>query len=195
MKKIFVVAVLMIAAAACNNAGNGNKTAQADSVKTQAPPALPQSKLNKAGTDLLLAVVTRYYALKNSMVTAKEADANAAAAQLATITDSFQAFMQRDTANMAAAKPFLDTIITQSKLITTIKDETVEKQRLAFGTLSSALYGLLRNVELKNGRIYHDFCPMAFNDKGATWLSDEADIKNPYFGKKMMECGEVTDSL
>jgi hypothetical protein len=36
---------------------------------------------------------------------------------------------------------------------------------------------------------------MAFDDKGAYWLSAESEIKNPYFGKKMLECGEVTDSL
>jgi Cu(I)/Ag(I) efflux system membrane fusion protein len=36
---------------------------------------------------------------------------------------------------------------------------------------------------------------MAFNDAGAYWLSKTSDIKNPYFGKKMLICGEVKDSL
>jgi Cu(I)/Ag(I) efflux system membrane fusion protein len=57
------------------------------------------------------------------------------------------------------------------------------------------MYSLLKNADLKNAKVFHEYCPMAFNDKGATWLSDEAEIKNPYFGKKMLECGEVTDSL
>jgi hypothetical protein len=36
---------------------------------------------------------------------------------------------------------------------------------------------------------------MAFDNKGAHWLSNNPEIKNPYFGKKMLECGEVTDTL
>jgi Cu(I)/Ag(I) efflux system membrane fusion protein len=36
---------------------------------------------------------------------------------------------------------------------------------------------------------------MAFNNKGAYWLSNEREIKNPYFGSEMLECGSVEDSL
>jgi Cu(I)/Ag(I) efflux system membrane fusion protein len=36
---------------------------------------------------------------------------------------------------------------------------------------------------------------MAFDNKGAYWLSDQAKIRNPYFGDKMLECGEVKDTL
>ena len=57
------------------------------------------------------------------------------------------------------------------------------------------MFSLLKQADLRNAGIYRQYCPMAFNDKGAYWLSDETDIKNPYFGKKMLECGEVTDTL
>ena len=106
-----------------------------------------------------------------------------------------QSFIKADTVNNKTLAPFLDTIVNQCKAIASISDESCEKQRLSFGTISSAFYGLLKNAGLKNGHVYHEYCPMAFNDKGAFWLSDESEIKNPYFGKKMMECGEVIDSL
>jgi len=57
------------------------------------------------------------------------------------------------------------------------------------------MFGMLKTVDLKHAGIYREYCPMAYNEKGATWLSDDPEIKNPYFGKKMLECGEVTDSL
>jgi Cu(I)/Ag(I) efflux system membrane fusion protein len=57
------------------------------------------------------------------------------------------------------------------------------------------MYMLVKEAKLANAGVYHQYCPMAFNDKGAYWLSNEAEIKNPYFGKKMLECGEVKDSL
>jgi Cu(I)/Ag(I) efflux system membrane fusion protein len=36
---------------------------------------------------------------------------------------------------------------------------------------------------------------MAFDNKGAYWLSNVSEIKNPYFGEKMLTCGSVQDSL
>jgi len=36
---------------------------------------------------------------------------------------------------------------------------------------------------------------MAFDNKGAYWLSNEAAIRNPYFGDEMLECGKVEDSV
>jgi len=36
---------------------------------------------------------------------------------------------------------------------------------------------------------------MAMNDKGASWLSASKQIKNPYFGEKMMTCGEVKETI
>lgn len=37
------------------------------------------------------------------------------------------------------------------------------------------------------------YCPMAFNNKGASWLqkSSEKRANNPYFGKEMPHCGKM----
>ena len=40
-------------------------------------------------------------------------------------------------------------------------------------------------------KVYVDFCPMAFDNTGADWISDVQEIKNPYFGDKMMKCGSI----
>ena len=54
---------------------------------------------------------------------------------------------------------------------------------------------LVKNSGLSTGEIYVDYCPMAMNDKGAYWLSNRKDIRNPYFGDKLMTCGEVKETL
>jgi len=41
--------------------------------------------------------------------------------------------------------------------------------------------------------LYHDHCPMYDNNKGAMWLSETREIRNPYFGDKMMTCGSVKE--
>jgi Cu(I)/Ag(I) efflux system membrane fusion protein len=38
------------------------------------------------------------------------------------------------------------------------------------------------------------FCPMAFGNKGAYWLQTEKKIRNPYFGTKMLGCGEIKET-
>jgi len=42
---------------------------------------------------------------------------------------------------------------------------------------------------------YYQFWPMAFNDKGAHWISQNKEIQNPYFGDKMMKCGFTKEEL
>jgi len=42
---------------------------------------------------------------------------------------------------------------------------------------------------------YYQYCPMAFDNKGAYWISNETEIRNPYFGEKMLKCGENKDTL
>ena len=36
---------------------------------------------------------------------------------------------------------------------------------------------------------------MAFDNQGAYWLSNAKQIRNPYFGEKMLTCGEVKEKL
>ena len=154
-----------------------------------------QTKLSADGTTKLMSLITSYYGLKNALVATDAAKTEAASKQLAAGAGAMTTFLQSDTTNKISLQPYIDTVVMQSNLVTSIKDPSCEKQRLAFGTLSSAMYALLKKVDLKNGGVYKQYCPMAFNDKGAYWLSEEEEIKNPYFGKKMLECGEVQDSL
>lgn len=178
----------------CNNGSQTGSNTTDSSKQAPAAKAPVSSKLDATGTSLLMSVVHQYYALKNALVATKADQVGTAATELSKLADSLNAFIQKDAGN-TALKPYTDTIATESKMITHIKDETCEKQRLSFGTLSRAMYSMLKVVDLKNARVYHEYCPMAFDNTGAYWLSDESEIKNPYFGKKMLECGEVTDSL
>lgn len=71
----------------------------------------------------------------------------------------------------------------------------LEDERTAFFTLSNELIEMVKKDGVKSGEVYVDFCSMAFNDTGAYWLSTEKGITNPYWGDKMMKCGEVKETL
>jgi Cu(I)/Ag(I) efflux system membrane fusion protein len=77
---------------------------------------------------------------------------------------------------------------------TLLKKDDVEAQREQFGFLSQALINALTAFGV-DGTYYVQYCPMAFDNAGANWLSNEEQIRNPYFGDLMMKCGSVTDEL
>jgi Cu(I)/Ag(I) efflux system membrane fusion protein len=71
----------------------------------------------------------------------------------------------------------------------------IEEQRIAFSKLSNQFYITLKTFGLMGKTVYYQFCPMAFDNKGAYWLSESKTIRNPYFGVKMMDCGETKETL
>ncbi|MBE0644631.1 MAG: efflux RND transporter periplasmic adaptor subunit [Bacteroidetes bacterium] len=71
----------------------------------------------------------------------------------------------------------------------------LEKQRAYFSGLSNTFYSALKIFGAGEGTIYWQHCPMAFDDKGANWLSPQKEIRNPYFGDKMLTCGVVKEEL
>ncbi|PKQ45464.1 efflux RND transporter periplasmic adaptor subunit [Confluentibacter flavum] len=70
------------------------------------------------------------------------------------------------------------------------KTSNIKEQRNHFKHLSSHLINAVQLFGV-NEKVYVEFCPMADNNKGAYWLSKEEIVINPYFGDKMLTCGEV----
>lgn len=71
----------------------------------------------------------------------------------------------------------------------------IEAQRKSFSTLSDNLYKSIKAFGLGGKEAFYAYCPMAFNNEGAYWLSDQEKIRNPYFGHKMLTCGEVKEKV
>lgn len=70
----------------------------------------------------------------------------------------------------------------------------IKKQREHFVPLSESSYNLAK--AFGGGRtLYHAHCPMAKNNEGALWISETKEIKNPYFGAEMLECGTVEEVI
>ncbi len=159
------------------------------------PRQPPVSAIGDAGTKQLTGMLQNYYELKNALVATSAGKADMAANKLSANADGLLAYLQTDSMMGSMLTPHLDTIKAQVKIMTGMMDEGCEKKRINFDVISGTFYTMLNKAELKNANIYHQYCPMAFNDKGAYWMSDIEEIKNPYFGSKMLECGEVIEVL
>ena len=68
--------------------------------------------------------------------------------------------------------------------------EKIEQQREHFDRLSSDMYDLVKSVK-PTQTLYKNHCPMFNENKGAIWISEVKEIRNPYYGKAMLECGEI----
>ena len=71
-----------------------------------------------------------------------------------------------------------------------VESDDIKEQRTAFVSVTTEVEKMMEDA-LSSGTIYKQYCPMAFNNKGAYWLSESKDIMNPYFGDKMLKCGRV----
>jgi len=71
----------------------------------------------------------------------------------------------------------------------------IEFQRTDFSNLTNEFYKALKVFGLMGKTVYYQFCPMAFNEKGAFWLSTAKEIRNPYYGDQMLTCGETKETL
>lgn len=70
----------------------------------------------------------------------------------------------------------------------------IDHQREHFAMLSEDINALIKAFGTKQ-KLFQDFCPMYDNGKGAIWISETKDIKNPYYGNKMMGCGTMKKEL
>ncbi|MFC3881304.1 efflux RND transporter periplasmic adaptor subunit [Algoriphagus namhaensis] len=67
----------------------------------------------------------------------------------------------------------------------------LDESRKYFSMLSFHILEMTETFGINKDAVYQDYCPMAFGDQGAYWLSERKDITNPYFGASMLTCGEV----
>ncbi len=73
--------------------------------------------------------------------------------------------------------------------------EGIAPARAQFALLSEQLAATLSRFGLPEGKLYQMWCPMAFNNRGASWIQRGEEISNPYFGATMLRCGEIKEVL
>lgn len=128
--------------------------------------------------DHLNAIYPHYIHLTTALINADVAEAKAASQAIE--------LGAKELANGAALQA-LTTKISEAK--------DIKAQRTAYAELSTDFIQRVKASGLSSGELYVEYCPMAENDKGASWLSSVKEIKNPYFGESMMTCGEVKETI
>lgn len=179
---------------ACNDKkSNGNETVSdkkdtADATSTVDTTA----KAGKEKTSSMGSIVNGYLQIKNALA-----------------NDNGMEAANGGNALTAAFKSFDESALTADKKKTfeDIKDDAgehaehigkngdnIKHQREHFEMLSKDIYDLVKTFG--GGQpLYYDNCEMYNDNKGANWISETKEIKNPYLGKKMPTCGTVKEEL
>ena len=140
--------------------------------------------MNGNGTSQV--VLNDYFNLKDALV----ADDNAKAKNLGgTLAKSLKAF---DTSKYSGDKQgeLKDIIEDATEHAEHISESDIAHQREHFKVLSKDMVDMVE-ITGTSMTIYQQYCPMYDNNKGGAWLSMNKEIRNPYFGDKMLKCGKV----
>lgn len=138
---------------------------------------------NAAQTD---ASLTTYLELKNALVNDDQEAAAKAGEKMVGQLKTFKTenYEQNDQQELQ------DIIEDATEHAEHIAESPIGHQREHFDILSKDMIDLIDIVGTSQ-KLYQAYCPMYNNNKGAQWLSVTKEIKNPYYGSKMMDCGEV----
>ncbi|GAB4242632.1 MAG: hypothetical protein Tsb0034_20120 [Ekhidna sp.] len=139
----------------------------------------------------LQALFTAYLPVKDALIQSDGKTAGKEAEKLKTAIDEVDMKLVKGEAHMVWMKD-LEVLREATEGITNESD--VEKARMMLSPLSDQLFHTLKKFQIEVDG-YRQYCPMAFDFKGAFWLSDSDEILNPYFGDAMLTCGNVEEEL
>ncbi len=187
MKKylLYTAYLLLIA---CNRLDNAAKD------KEQNRESLTKSVHTSAFNQSFGALLNEYYALKDNFIAENDSLINQSAKTMVLLVDSLELTeFFADSNVLATAKPFVFGI--SSELIGLIEEKKMEEKLKSFQMVSDQLYELIRTVKYGNEVVYLQYCPTAFSDQGAHWLSNSTIISNPYQPRNKRICGVIKDSI
>lgn len=193
-KTIFIVTIAAITLAACNSTGNKSAANQNESNATQASSQTGNASTSQGvkNTAATKEIVNQYLLIKDGLANDKGNDAATAAKAFV------QAIGNIDIASFNTdQKKTWDDISADAKEMAEHIGENPDKlehQREHFMMLSKDIYDLVKAFGSEKV-LYKIFDSMSNDGKGAFWLSETKEVKNPYMGKAMSNSGKIQEEI
>ena len=176
--------IIMIAAISCKDEKKGNEVTS-EEVEMNDAEKLFMSALEKAKVETIL---SDYFNLKEALVDDDNDKAKTLAGTLAKSLGNLDKAQYSENQQEKLA----DIITNAAEQSKHISETDIVKQREHFKILSKDLTNMVAFTGTEN-TLYQQFCPMY--DGGSAWLSKSNNIKNPYYGSKMLTCGKVQKEI
>lgn len=185
---LILIAILALTFISCKDskkeADHDDMEMDKSSMKSSDNMAMGQ---DKSASDLIIA---NYLELKNALVADNTESAASSGEKL---VNAFEAFEVTNYSEEEQKE--LNEIIENAKeQAEHIAESAMDHQREHFEILSKDVVDLIAITGTEK-TLYQDFCPMYNDGKGAIWLSEIKEIKNPYYGSKMLTCGSMQKEI
>lgn len=155
------------------------------SAEPETPPAIEAPPEMRAALGQL---TQAYFPIWQALAQDDLEAARAAAAKLEAAVHPFHGIEAEET----ASRLFESTLSGLASGATGIAEaQEMEPARKAFEQLSTTLIHAVRAIGLPEAMEVHlAFCPMTFEGKRSDWLQPDETLRNPYFGARMLRCGD-----
>ncbi len=198
-KSIYVLAVIALTFTACKNEKKtedhheGESTEMHEHDNSDGHHDTKEERNIEASSDknsATSAMVDGYLEIKNGLVSDDKA---AAAKGGKNLLNAFASF-DMGTLTKEQHSEYMEIVENATEQAEHIVKSPIDHQREHFEILSNDMNDLIALLGTEK-TLYQDFCPMANNGKGAIWLSETEEIKNPFYGSKMMKCGKMQKQI
>lgn len=171
---------------ACNNGASDKKASDSTTAIGTTDKDTSSNKMPSGE------ILSGYLQIKNALTNDNDKEAATAATELAKAIKT----IDKTALNAEQGQVFADIeadAIEHAEHIASNAGNLVH-QREHFETLSAEVYELVKATGAGQ-KLYYTNCPMYNNNKGANWLSEIKEVKNPYLGQAMLTCGSVKEEL
>ena len=175
-----------------HNHGGMNRDANPTSEKTITKTTGETVALSKEAKAAVEKLVDQYLLVKNALVKDNFTEAsNQAKALQKAVTGTSMGLFNGDNHNKWMEYQKRITAQTTQFLQT----KKIDEARTVFIELSNILIEMTYDFGPFEQTFYVQYCPMANQNKGAEWLSVSKTVENPYYGSRMLGCGEVLKTI
>lgn len=129
-------------------------------------------------------ILKDYFNLKDALVVDDEAKAKKIGASLEKSLENLDVSKYTDAQKLELK----DIILDAKEHAEHISKSPIAHQREHFKVLSKDIIDMVAITGASN-KLYEQYCPMY--EKGSAWLSMNKEVRNPYYGSKMLKCGKV----
>ncbi|WP_226388971.1 efflux RND transporter periplasmic adaptor subunit [Penaeicola halotolerans] len=151
-------------------------------------PAVKTIEVSDTFKKSLTSLTEKYFDLQKNLV----ASDVSAAQKSATATLSELSKVPMKAVEGEAHDQWMSIEMTlKQQLNKVIEAKNISDQRVPFEIISEQFIELVGTFGIMLPEVYSVYCPMAFDNKGAYWLTKEKEVLNPYFGDQMLTCGEI----
>jgi len=166
-----------------NNESGGHHHENGDHGNASATRDVTHSTQKNAQT---APIIDAYIQIKNGLVADNKADAAKGGIALLAAFSNFNMSQLID----AQHKEYMEIAESAKEQAEHIIENPIDHQREHFETLSTDMSDLVALLGTDK-TLYLDYCPM----KKVSWLSETKDIKNPFYGSKMLTCGSIKKQI